>query len=341
MVAENAYVRDLLNQPEALRHTLQGLERSGALQSIADRLQRGEFRQIVLTGMGSSLYALHPLLLELVGRGWLASMVETSELAHYLTRALAPETLLIVVSQSGRSAEILRLLERNARRAVVVGVTNTPASPLAEASDAVVMTRAGSESTVACKTYVASLVVLGWLGGVLTGNDRRELLEAAPGAAASYLEGWEEHVRDARDQMAGVKHLFLAGRGTSLAAAGCGGLIIKEAAHFHAEGMSSAAFRHGPLEMAGSGLFLLVFAGDARTAELNERLAADVTAAGGRAAVVSDRAPAGVFRIPAHPAEIRPILEILPVQMITLALAALTGREPGAFSRATKVTAVE
>ena len=46
-----------------------------------------------------------------------------------------------------------------------------------------------------------------------------------------------------------TRHLFLVGRGASLASVATGALIIKESDHFHAEGMSSAAFRHGPFEM--------------------------------------------------------------------------------------------
>jgi glucosamine--fructose-6-phosphate aminotransferase (isomerizing) len=192
---------------------------------------------------------------------------------------------------------------------------------------------------VACKTYVASLLALAWLGGVLTGRQRR--LQGAAAAAAEYLAGWRGHVREVEEQMRGIDHLFLAGRGASMAAAGSGGLILKEAAHFHAEGLSAAAFRHGPFEMVSERLFLLMFLGDGRTADLNARLAADVVAAGGRAAVVSETAPVGAFRLPAHAEEDRPVLEILPVQMITLGLASLAGLKAGAFSLATKVTSTE
>jgi len=116
---------------------------------------------------------------------------------------------------------------------------------------------------------------------------------------------------------------------------------VKEADHFHAEGMSSAAFRHGPFEMLGDETFVLVFSGDARTKDLNVRLLADILEQGSRAEVCGEDASSLAFRLPDAGAGIRPILEILPVQMITLALAAQAKREPGRFELATKVTITE
>ena len=99
-------------------------------------------------------------------------------------------------------------------------------------------------------------------------------------------------------------------------------MIVKESDHFHAEGMSSAAFRHGPFEMLGSETFVLVFAGDAKTRDLNQRLLDDIRQQEGRAELVDKDASLPCCRIAEHGPSIRQILEILPVQMITLALAA-------------------
>ena len=105
--------------------------------------------------------------------------------------------------------------------------------------------------------------------------------------------------------------------------------------------MSCAAFRHGPYEVLNGGVLVVVMAGDDRAFVLNRRLVDDVVAAGGRAHLVAADAPAAAFRIPALHDAVRPVVEILPVQMMTLALGLLSGREPGKFELATKVTAVE
>jgi glucosamine--fructose-6-phosphate aminotransferase (isomerizing) len=227
---------------------------------------------------------------------------------------------------------------------LLIGVTNSKEAPLARRADVVVLTAAGAESTVSSKTYMATLAALAWLGDILCGAASRGGLRAFDNAAASmeeYLAGWNQYVDVLMRRLRGVETLFLTARGDSLAAALTGGLIIKEAAHFHAEGMSAPQFRHGPFEMLSERVLVLVFAGDNQTRSLNRRLLEDIRRAGGQTEWVGEDAGPGVFRLPLAPSYVRPLLEILPVQMITLALAAIAGREAGHFERAAKITAIE
>ncbi len=343
-IIEGGYVRDILAQPDALSETLAGLECSEALDAAAQRLRGGGFDRIVLTAMGGSYWALQPLHLDLLRSGYPSLLLETSELIHYTPGVLDSNTLLIVNSQSGRSVEMLRMLGMKDRACVTIAVTNTADSPLAQQADAVLETRAGVEYTVSCKTWVAALMALKWLADALGGRSlersKEELAAAAP-AVAGYLGGWRNHVREAVAQLEGVRNYFLLGRGPSMAAVGTGGLITKESARIHSEGMSAAAFRHGPFEMIDGGLYALVFEGDPVTAPLNRKLAEDIVRAGGRSAVVGEATNLDVFRLPKVAQSVRPIMEILTVEMITLAFGAMAGREAGKFERATKVTSEE
>jgi glutamine---fructose-6-phosphate transaminase (isomerizing) len=342
-IVEGAYLRDILDQPQALENTLASLQVSTALQSIASRLRDGRFRSVVLTGMGSSFHALHPANLALIDHGSVPMMVESGELVHYMKPLFDPETLIIAVSQSGQSAEIVRLLDVNQRRAAVVAVTNTAESQLVKCADAVVLTSAGSESSVSCKTYVTALMALEWLVTVLCNRDvralREEMKRACP-LAQAYLADWKSHVQRFAELLGGIENLFLVGRGPSLAAVGCGALIIKESDHFSAEGMSSAGFRHGPFEMLSQNTYVVVFGGDERTRDLNLHLLNDIRQQGGRAELIGEQA-SPPCKLPVSPKCFRPILEILPMQMITLALAAQAGREPGRFELASKITTRE
>jgi len=283
-IAEGAYFRDILDQPRALAETHRGLEATAALEDVARRLRDGDLRRVVLTGMGSSHLGLVPLHLRLVEAGLAPVCVESSELVHHQLRLLSAGTLLVLVSQSGRSAEIVRLLEAVRGRGVVtIGLTNTADSPLAREATAIVLTRAGEEATVSCKTYLASQMALAWLGEVLAGGDRdatRAALGETMAATAAYLASWRSHVEWLAERLQGVRAVYYTGRGASLAAACSAGLITKESAHRPSEGMSSAAFRHGPMEMLDEGVFLLAFAGAARTRALNEALVADVRTTG-------------------------------------------------------------
>ncbi len=338
-VIEGRYFRDLLGQPQALEDTLAALK-------VTDKLRRltpveGKYHRVVLTGMGASLNALQPLYLSMLACGTSALLVETSELIHFLPRLLDEGTLVIAVSQSGKSAETVRLLELPERKSPVIGVTNVAESPLALRADASLLTHAGSEFSVSCKTYVSALAVLAWLGNLLCGGQpgsTSDELRQTPGLVSDYLSHRQRHVDVLMRELEGVRDLFFLGRGSSLAAAMNSGLIIKESTRFHSEGMSSAAFRHGPFELVGPQVFALVYAGDAPVERLNLRLVEDIRRAGGRAFLCGAHADLEPLRLPAASPALRPILEILPTQMISLALAAFTGVEAGKFRKATKVT---
>src|SRR6266851_4269354 len=322
------YLRDLLRQPESVRNTLAQLRPVPELEQVARDLANGRFRRIVLTAMGGSYHALYPLYLQLLNCRWPVLLVETSELLGSMAEILDPDTLLIAASQSGHSAETVRLLDFGAPRPYVIGITNTLDSPLARKSDVMILMHAGVESAVSCKTYVATLTAVEWTAAVLCGNDLNQTvasLERAVPAMEQYLAEWREHVQSLSTELAGTNDVFVAGRGPSLAAAGTGGLILKESTHVHAEGMSSAAFRHGPFEMLSDKVFVLVFEGSGPPAALNAALVKDIREAGGRAALASENAPLEVFRLPAVPDAARPLVEILPVQMMSLVLAAQRG----------------
>jgi glutamine---fructose-6-phosphate transaminase (isomerizing) len=346
LLENNAYLNDILHQPEALRDTLAAFDsqRFDAIRQLAGRLATGSLKRVVLTGMGSSYHALHPLRLMLIEHGFHTEMFETSELIHFAPQLLSSGNLIVAVSQSGQSVEIIQLLEKAQGKAALLGVTNTPDSPLALKSDAVLLTHAGSEHTVSCKTYVATLAVLAVLADLLTEREPHETLSAlnlAVDATAQYLSLWETHVETAFQQMEGIRSLILAGRGVSLAATGTGGLITKESAHFHAEGMSCAAFRHGPFEMVSPAMFVLVFAGLGPIRQLNTNLVADIRKAGGRAELIAMEAGDKLYNLPSVPDVCLPLLEIIPVQMISLALAILNNHVPGQFEHGTKITVIE
>lgn len=337
----NAYQADILAQSAALRDTLESLEAARPPAAIRQGLQSGRWRRIILTGMGSSYFTLLPLYQRLLEAGLATWLFETSELI-YARAILAPDTLIITASQSGASVETVRLLDKIGSGYQVIGLTNTPGSPLAQRASFTVLTLAGEEATVSCKTYLTSLAAQCWLGDqLIQGQNEFSGFQGLPEQVQAYLDGWQGHVAELKLALAGVEQVYLAGRGISIASAGTGGLILKESVHVASEGMSSAAFRHGPFEMVRPQTFVVIFAGCGETVALNRKLYSDVAGAGGRAALVEAGAGSGAFGLPPCPEAALPILEILPVQMMTLALAELRHLTAGSFSLASKVTTTE
>jgi glucosamine--fructose-6-phosphate aminotransferase (isomerizing) len=343
-IVEGQYLRDILDQPRALAATLPQLEISPTLAQLAVRVREKDIKRIVLTGMGASLHALYPLELQLTAAGLSVVTVETSELIHYLPHLITADALLVAVSQSGESAEIIRLLELNGGRAAVVGITNEAQSTLARRALASLLTHAGAEFSVSCKTYVTALMALRLLGALFCAEDVKQVLsqmEMLPVVFESYLDSWKDHAQAIAEELEGVRQLFLLGRGPSLAAVRTGALTLKESVRFYSEGMSGAAFRHGPMEMLNREIFAVVYGGAETTRALQKNMVRDIQQAGGRAAWVTEQAGPGPWKLPSVTDDLRHIVETLPAQMITLGLAAQKGIEAGHFAIATKVTTTE
>jgi glucosamine--fructose-6-phosphate aminotransferase (isomerizing) len=338
----HSYLNDLLEQPVTLQATLESLNLLSPFSTFSRKLRAGRYRRVILTGMGSSYYGLYPLLLRLfalpVGVIWL----ETAELIHNAQVLIDPSNLIIAVSQSGQSAEVVRLTELAGRKVDLIGITNTPSSPLAENASLAILTLAGEEASVSCKTYISALAAHAWLGDhLLNESTHFPPLEEVPHKISEYWSTWQDIVEELRQKLQGVENLYLLGRGVSLAAACTGALIIKEAARYNAEGMNAAAFRHGPLEVITSQTLVLVFLGVGNNITLNERMAEDVRVAGGQVEVVGISHGSLPFCLPECQVPGLPLLEIMPAQMVSLALAELIGHEAGQFAHAQKITTVE
>jgi glucosamine--fructose-6-phosphate aminotransferase (isomerizing) len=293
--------------------------------------------------MGSSYDACYAAVTELAGRGAPVSMVDAAELLHFRLPAVPPDAVVVAVSQSGESAELVRLAERLADRPsspLLVSITNGARNTLAEAAAVALDTGAGQEYGPSTMTFAGSLAMLAGICGLSA--DEIE-------AAAAALDGLLEHAEvlgSMVEQWLGDRPtLALLGRGTARAAAEMGALTLKEAARFPAESLQTAQFRHGPLELAGPSLAAMVFATEPRTASLDLALASELAAQGAAVLVVSEdgRGTDGVVGIATGPlpAVVSPAVGILPAQLLAWRLANRRGLHPGEFQIAAKVTTRE
>jgi glucosamine--fructose-6-phosphate aminotransferase (isomerizing) len=349
-----SYLDEIFEQPAALRRCSGEFPtgQDDGLKRIRQRIESGGFDKTVLTGMGASLHGCYPLYLKL-SKVCSTPVVlwDASELAHFLPQLLTEKTLLIAVSQSGESAELRRIAERKERPGLVVSITNGEANTLARWADVPLLTRAGAEAAVSSKTYTAGLAVLRLLGSVLAGEDleaaRKEIHDTASELEA-FLQGLDEQAERLADRLGIVDFLAFVGRGPSLASARAGSLITQEASKLPCAAYSGGGFRHGPLELARPGFRAVIFAGLGGAAALNLQLAGQICEAGGRVLLISSGAGGdaasermAIVQIPAVEPALLPILEIVPVQLLTIPLARAKGYEPAVFERASKITAVE
>jgi glucosamine--fructose-6-phosphate aminotransferase (isomerizing) len=144
--------------------------------------------------------------------------------------------------------------------------------------------------------------------------------------------------------LGGRDHLFLLGRGPARAATEMGALTMKESG-LMAEALESAMFRHGPLELAGPGMSAIVVATEPETRRLDLSLAGELVGAGAAVLVVSpdgERADGtDAIATGTDDRTLGPAVSVLPIQALAWKLSAETGRTPGSFTRASKVTTRE
>ena len=336
----NPYIRDILSQPDALRDALTRYS-PAALENI----DLAEFDRIIISGMGSSCYAAYPALIQLSKQSVPVQLINAAELLHSLRGMIGSRTLLWLNSQSGRSAELVHLLDhiQALPPAHLLTFVNDASSPMGQRADLCVPIHAGEEATVSTKTYTNMLAVNLLASIQLSGGnveEAKQQMHIAADAVEAYLTNWEARVQELDSILGEFDELFLIGRGTSMSAVWNGSLINKEAAKFAFEGVHAADFRHGPLEIVSKGFAALIFAGSSHTSALNLELAREIISYGGKS-ILLDSTPdpeLPTILIPETSAFARPLVEILPMQMLTLAMAKRKGVEAGMFRHVSKIT---
>ena len=308
----------------------------------------------VFTGMGSSYDACYPAVADLARAGRVSLMIDAAELLHFRTPMLDDDTVLIAVSQSGASAEVVRLVEALRARPAgppLVAVTNGTDNPLAALVDVSLDTRAGSEAGPSTMTFAASLVTLAGITRLIAGQPVDEMLKSVEGDAQRAADALERLLVDdvlsdrVHARLSTCAHMVLLARGPARAAAEMGALTIKETAGTPVESLETAQFRHGPLEIAGPELGVMMIATERETCDLDLAFAGELVDSGASVVAVTMSTSSvdggDTIEIGEVNRALAPAVSILPAQLLAGTLAMARGREPGAYVRATKVTTRE
>ena len=340
------YIKDILNQPGVLAQSIPQYDVS-MLKTVQQDLANGKIDRIIITGMGASLYAGYSAWLILVQHGLPAFIVDAAEILHYTPQIISQTSLVWIISQSGHSAELSPLIEKvKTARAQLISTTNNLTSPLAQASRIAMPILSPTELTVSTVTFTTTLASIQLAALALCGQPvdaaRQDLLWTA-NAMETYLQKWEEHVAGMQRQIGLNNKTYLVGRGPSLSATMCGSLIQSEAAKMAVVGLNAAEFRHGPYELGAPDLTILILAGAEPTRELNRKLCEDLLGFQSKAFWVAEQ-PSGSLpwiEMPAWRSYGLPLAEIIPCQLLTIALANQKNLEAGKFFHSGKITLTE
>jgi glucosamine--fructose-6-phosphate aminotransferase (isomerizing) len=301
-----------------------------------------------------------------VARYWfeqLAGVVTDTDIAsefRYRKPVLSPSTLVILVTQSGETADTRAAMEyAKAQGVLTAAVVNVPTSTIAREADVVLPTLAGVEigvaSTKAFTAQLCALLAVAIHAGRARGKLSREVeirlakgLLELPRLIAEALR-CEEAVREHALEIAKARDVLYLGRGLHYPIALEGALKLKEISYIHAEGYAAGELKHGPIALIDKNTPVVMTAPHDELFEKSLSNLQEVAARHGRVLLVSDRkgieaagkAPWASLEIPGVDPVIQPLVSIIPLQLLAYHVAVEKGTDVDQPRNLAKAVTVE
>ncbi|HPT70291.1 MAG TPA: glutamine--fructose-6-phosphate transaminase (isomerizing), partial [Syntrophomonas sp.] len=263
-------LKEIHEQPTALRETLRGNVKDQVVDLSHLDLDSmfKDAEKIYIVACGTAYHA------GLVGRQALEKLaripVETDIASEFRYRDILwnPKSVMIVISQSGETADTLAVLREAKRQGIkVLAVTNVVGSAVSREADRVIYTHAGPEIAVAStKAYSTQLLLMYLLAlhlAKVRGTCSQEMLRELTadleiiGNKVEEVFGQEDKIRELAEKYYQVESTFFLGRGFDYAVAMEGALKLKEISYIHAEAYAAGELKHGPLALIDEGVPVL------------------------------------------------------------------------------------
>ncbi len=342
-------LKEIYEQPYAIAQTLEGRFVNGRLQESAFGHNAANvfdgIKAILILACGTSYHA------GLVARYWFEELarvpcsVEVASEFRYRNPVLAPDILIVTISQSGETADTLAALQEAKKLGALHSLTicNVPESSLVRESGLVMMTRAGPEIGVAStKAFTTQLVTLMMLviaagrrfglGEVMEKKLTSELF-ALPGKIEKVLR-IDGQIKTLSEQFAEKENALFLGRGAHYPIALEGALKLKEISYIHAEAYPAGELKHGPLALIDADMPVITVAPNNNLLEKLKSNMQEVSARGGRLIVFMDEtlpvvadSAVQIIKIPQTNNEISPIIYTVPLQLLSYHVAVLKGTD--------------
>jgi glucosamine--fructose-6-phosphate aminotransferase (isomerizing) len=257
-------LKEINEEPDAVANAMRGRLTDDGIVSFREfdtpDEQMRKIREVLLLGMGTSLHAA--MIGEYVIEDWAGIPARAQDASEFRYRrpTFGKDTLSVVITQSGETADTLVALQQaKARGALTAAVTNVIASSAARDADGAIYLQSGPEIGVAStKTLVAHVVSLYLLAmrlatvhGRVSLERRHELvktLRALPDQVQGILDR-DKEIAKLADKYSQYKNFMFTGRGLGYPVAREGALKLKEISYLHAEGVSGGELKHGPIAL--------------------------------------------------------------------------------------------
>ncbi|POZ49865.1 glutamine--fructose-6-phosphate transaminase (isomerizing) [Methylovulum psychrotolerans] len=342
-------LKEIYEQPFAILRTLED-------RFINNRLQDSAFgenaaaifnyiKAVQILACGTSHHA------GLVARHWFEKLarvpcdIEVASEFRYRNPVLAADTLIVVISQSGETADTLAALQEAKKLGAKysLAICNVPESSLVREADLVLMTRAGPEigvaSTKAFTTQLTALMLL-----VIAVGKRFHLSEEKahnltaqlfnlPGNIKKILQ-LNNEIKALSEQFSQKQHALFLGRGSHYPIAMEGALKLKEISYIHAEAYPAGELKHGPLALIDADMPIVTIAPNNSLLEKLKSNMQEVSARGGQLIIFTDESldtiadgNVQVVKIPQVDNDISPIVYTIPLQLLSYHVAVLKGTD--------------
>ena len=339
--------KEIFEQPRAVGDTLESIETlSPALFGDDDGATLGGVDSVLVLACGTSYYA------GLTAKYWLESLarlptqVEIASEYRYRDSVPSAKALVVVVSQSGETADTLAALKhaRALGQQRTLAICNVATSAMMRETKLRFLTRAGVEigvaSTKAFSTQLTALFLLSLTLAKLRGrlsveqeHDHLRRLRHLPRALGAAL-ALEPQVIAWAERFAAKEHALFLGRGLHYPIALEGALKLKEISYIHAEAYPAGELKHGPLALVTSEMPVVTVApNDALLEKLKSNMQ-EVRARGGELYVLTDadtHIASGegvhVIRLPEHYGLLSPMLHVVPLQLLAYHTALARGTD--------------
>lgn len=268
--------------------------------------------------------------------GYPVALAAPSLLTIYKTQVRLAGALVVGISQSGQSPDIIAVLEEGKRQGrPTLAITNDGSSPLASIADHVIELHAGPEQSIAAtKTYTAQLTVIALLAASLSGHAQHlDALQQIPSAMERTFQ-LNTNLAQNVERYRYMDRCIVIGRGFNYATSFELALKLKELTYIMVSAYSSADFRHGPIATIERGLPVFLFMQAGATyddmldlaMELQRREAELLVISESEQALSLARTALPIF--PGIPEWLTPLITIIPGQLFALNLALTKGLNP-------------
>jgi glucosamine--fructose-6-phosphate aminotransferase (isomerizing) len=340
-------LKEIHEQPRAIADTLRARLRieAGDADLEGFEVDVKSLRRVVLLACGTSYHAglVGKFLIESAAR--IPCEVDLASEFRYRDPVVGPGDMVVAISQSGETADTLAAVkEARARGCRVLAISNVVDSAIPRSSHGSLYTHAGPEIGVAStKCFTAQLAALALVAihlGRRTGTLGPEAaaklvseLSGIPTKMVETLEGLGDMTELANAYKNAHDFLFL-GRGTNYPIALEGALKLKEISYIHAEGYAAGEMKHGPIALVDDGVPVVVLAPKGPGYEKVLSNLAEVKARNGHVIAIATKGDTEITKlaervltIPDAPASLQPFLTVLPLQLMSYAIALAKGND--------------